>query len=232
VKGTLTRRADELLGLFVPNRCAGCDRGLMRWEKSICLRCAEDLPRNRFHDDQDNAVEQLFRGKLRLQAASAFVKFTPKGHVQRMLHRLKYQADREVGLELGRRMGKEAMASRRFADVEIALAVPLHPRKLLQRGYNQAQVLVDGMCLEWPVRSMGAELLRVSSTSSQTKRGRLDRWLNVKEAFHVADPASLRGKHVLLVDDVITTGATIEACVLALSGIEGLRISVLSCACA
>jgi predicted amidophosphoribosyltransferase len=74
--------------------------------------------------------------------------------------------------------------------------------------------------------------LRVSSTSSQTKRGRLDRWLNVKDPFHVADPASLRGKHVLLVDDVITTGATIEACVLALSGIEGLRISVLSCACA
>ncbi len=202
----------------------------MRWENSICLRCSEELPRTRFHDDDRNAVEQLFRGKIQLHAASAFLKFTPEGRVQHMLHRLKYKGDSDVGLELGRRMGKEAMACRRFADVDVALAVPLHPRKLTQRGYNQAQVLVDGMCSEWPLKTLGTELMRVVRTTTQTKRSRVDRWMNVKEAFHVADPEVLRGKHVLIVDDVITTGATIEACVLALSGIPDLRISVFACA--
>jgi ComF family protein len=232
VSNVLSTRADELLGLFLPNRCAGCDRGLMRWEKSICMRCAEELPRNRFHDDALNPVEQLFRGKLQLQAASAFLKFNPHGSVQHMLHRLKYKADREVGLELGRRMGRDAMGCRRFADVDLALAVPLHPRKQLQRGYNQAQVLVDGLCEEWPIHSMGNELLRVASTRTQTKKGRLDRWTNVKQAFHLARPELLIGKHVLLVDDVITTGATIEACALALGAVPNLRLSVFTCACA
>lgn len=204
----------------------------MRFETGICLRCAEELPRTRFHDDAGNRVEQLFWGRVRLDAASAFLHFTSEGMVQRMLHRLKYKGDDEVGRELGRRMARDVMSSPRFATVDAVLAVPLHPRKLNQRGFNQAQILVDGMREEWPLDSMGDELLRVVRTSTQTKRGRHDRWKNVKEAFQLAHPERLRDLHVLLVDDVITTGATIEACVLALTAVPGIRISVLACACA
>jgi ComF family protein len=223
----------DLAGLFLPRRCSGCDQALMAFEHSLCEECVADLPRLRGHDDPENKVEQVFRGRLRLNAASAFLQFTKNGMVQNMLHRLKYKGDRDLGLELGRRMAADVMSSRRFADVDTALAVPLHPRKQRQRGFNQSQVLVDGMLEVWPLqRTARGELLRVTHTSSQTRRGRLDRWSNVKEAFLLAHPDSLKNAHVLLVDDVVTTGATLEGCAKALAHVPGIRISVLACACA
>lgn len=222
----------DLVGLFLARRCAGCDAALMRNEGAICLGCENELPLTRFHDDAQNAVEQVFKGRVRLEAASALLRFTRDGMVQHMLHRLKYKGDRDVGLELGRRMAHEAMSCRRFAGVDVAIAVPLHAAKLRQRGFNQAQVLVDGMREVWPLKDPGRELLRIVSTRTQTKKGRLERWANVKQAFHLAHPEMLRDAHVLLVDDVVTTGATIEACALALADVPGLRLSVFTCACA
>lgn len=222
----------DLAGIFLPRRCAGCDQGLMSFEHSLCMECVDDLPRLRGHDDPDNKVEQVFKGRVRLHAASAFLQFNKDGMVQHMLHRLKYRGDPGVGLELGRRMAEDVMKSPRFADVDVLLAVPLHRRKEKQRGFNQAQVLVDGMREVWPLREVDTGLLRVVHTSTQTKRGRLARWTNVKAAFQLSDPAALAGAHVLLVDDVVTTGATIEGCALALADVPGIRISVLACACA
>ncbi len=204
----------------------------MRKEDSLCLRCEEELPRTRFHADPQNKVEQLFWGRIPLQAASAYLQFTTGGMVQHMLHRLKYKGDREVGIALGKRMAEDAMACSRFADVDIALPVPLHPQRERARGFNQSQVLVDGMREVWPLKNMERELLRVVSTSTQTKRGRMERWGNVKEAFQLAHPEALRDTHVLLVDDVVTTGATIEGCAKALLHVPGIRISVFTCACA
>ncbi len=222
----------DLAGLFLPRRCAGCDQALLAFEHSICTDCVADLPRLRAHDDPENKVEHVFRGRVQLTAASAFLQFNKGGIVQNMLHRLKYKGDTNVGLELGRRMAEDVMSSRRFADVDIVLAVPLHPKKEKQRGYNQGQILVDGIVEAWPLESMKHQLVRVAHTSSQTKRGRMSRWSNVKEAFHLIDPNALVDKHVLLVDDVVTTGATLEGCALALSTVPGIRISVLTCACA
>lgn len=222
----------DLIGLVLPRCCAGCDRPLMRAENSICLHCLQDLPRTRFHEDPRNRVEQLFHGRLPITAASAFLHFSRDGMVQRMLHRLKYQGDRPTGLELGSRMAMDLMGSARFSTVDAVLAVPLHPRKLHQRGYNQAQVLVDGMREVWPLRDPGAGLLRIVRTATQTRRGRLDRWRNVEEAFRLHDAGALRDAHVLLVDDVVTTGATIEACARQLQEVPGIRISVFTCACA
>ncbi|MBS1936508.1 MAG: ComF family protein [Bacteroidetes bacterium] len=226
------RLLGDVAGIFLPRCCAGCDQVLTRTEEAICGECLADLPRLRAHDNPDNRVEQIFRGRIRLHAASAFLQFTKEGMVQHMLHRLKYQGDTAVGLELGRRMGGEAAQSARFADADVLLAVPLHRNRLRQRGYNQAQVLVDGMHREWPGRRADAGLLRVVHTSTQTRRGRLARWGNVKAAFQLADARALEGAHVLLVDDVVTTGATLEGCALALAGVPGIRISVLACACA
>ena len=220
----------DLAGLFLPRRCAGCDAALMRNEGAICLTCETELPRTRFHEDPDNAVEQVFKGRLRLEAASALLRFSRDGIVQHMLHRLKYKGDRETGMELGRRMAREAMGCRRFAGIDTVIAVPLHPSKMRQRGFNQAQVLVDGLREVWPLKDPGRELLRVVSTRTQTKKGRMERWTNVKQAFELAHPDALRDSHVLLVDDVVTTGATIEACALALAPVPGLRLSVFTCA--
>ena len=204
----------------------------MHFETCLCLLCSEDLPLARFHDDPENRVEQLFKGKVLLSAASAFLLFSRTGMVQHMLHRLKYQNDRQVGLYLGRLMAQDIQTSARFADVDRLLAVPLHPRKEFMRGYNQSQVLVDGMRQVWPIQSIGKDLVRVVRTSTQTRRSRMERWRNVKEAFHVPDPQKLAGKHVLIVDDVVTTGATLEGCIKALSEVPDIRVSVYTAACA
>lgn len=222
----------DLVGLFLPRRCAACDGILYRAEQGICLTCASDLPLLRSHDDPENRVERLFHGKVQLASASAFLIFTKGGKVQRMLHRLKYRGDKEVGLELGRRMAEDVFKSPRFATVDLLMAVPLHPRREKQRGYNQAQVLVDGMASAWPVPTAQNGLLRMAETRTQTRKGRLDRWRNVKEAFHVGEPGVLAGKHILLVDDVVTTGATMEGCVRALQEVPQVRVSILACACA
>lgn len=204
----------------------------MGFEQHLCMICLDDLPRTRFHDDPSNSVEQLFRGKVELVAASAFLYFIPTGKVQRMLHRLKYHHDLQLGLFMGRMMAEDLMTCPRFSSVDCFLPVPLHPRKEHMRGYNQSQVLVDGMRQAWKLPSLGKDLVRVVRTPSQTRRTRLDRWLNVKEAFHIPDPERLRGKHVLVVDDVVTTGATLEGCVIALSAVPEIRISVYTAACA
>lgn len=223
---------NDFIGLFMPRRCSACDQALMNFEHSLCMACVADLPRNRFHDDERNKVEQVFKGRVNVEAASAFLQFSRHGMVQHMLHRLKYRGDRDVGLELGERMAEDVMGSPRFSTVDTVLAVPLHPKKEKQRGFNQSQVLVDGLRAVWPLRSVEEELLRVIRTTTQTKRGRIDRWANVKEAFQLAHPETLRDAHVLIVDDVVTTGATIESCVRALAEVPGIRVSVLACACA
>jgi ComF family protein len=229
---TLGLWAADFAALFLPRRCAGCDTGLMRFEDRLCLACMNDLPRTRFHDDPANRVEQLFWGKVEIASASAFLFFSSSGMVQRMLHRLKYAQDREVGMMLGRLMAEELMVAERFVGVDTLVPVPLHPRKERKRGYNQCQVIVEGMLQAWPVQQTGRELMRVVRTPSQTRKGRLDRWLNVQEAFVVQDVEVLRGRHVMLVDDVVTTGATLEGCIKALSKVPNIRISVCTLACA
>lgn len=232
MRATMARAFHDFAGLFLPRRCGACGQGLRHFEPTLCILCKADLPRTRFHDDPNNRVEELFRGKVRLEAASAFLHFNPSGMVQQMLHRIKYQHDRELGIELGRLMGEDIRTSTRFATVDLLLPVPLHRRKEHMRGYNQSQLLVDGMCEHWPMERMGKGLVRVVRTPSQTRKNRLDRWLNVKEAFHLQDPELLRAKHVLIVDDVVTTGATLEGCVKALETVPEIRISVYTAACA
>lgn len=222
----------DLTALFVPRRCAGCDGTLLRFEECLCTTCLADLPFTRFHDDPANRVEQLFWGKASLAAASALLQFSATGMVQRILHRMKYRQDLETGRYMGRLMGEALKSCPRFSHVDAVIAVPLHPRKQRQRGYNQSRLLVEGILEVWPKEDPHKALQRTAFTASQTKRGRMDRWTNVKEAFAVKDIDVLRDRHVLLVDDVVTTGATIEGCVKALSTIPGTRVSLFTVACA
>jgi ComF family protein len=217
----------DVTGLFLPRHCAGCDEALMAHERALCNACCEDLPRTRFHDDATNPVEQVFWGRVELASATALLYFDKRGSVQRLLHRLKYKGDREIGLELGRRLGSELKAASRFHTVDVVLAVPLHRRKERERGYNQSEVLAEGLREAMGIEPGPQRLERVVHTDSQTRKGRMDRWHNVKHAFQLSGPGSLEGRHVLLVDDVVTTGATLEGCVSTLQElVPGVRVSV------
>src|SRR5690606_13451945 len=152
--------------------------------------------------------------------------FVPGGRVQHILHRLKYKGDRRVGLLLGRLMAEDILASGRFCTVDAILPVPLHPRKERRRGYNQSAVLAQGMREVWHVPVWTDVLVREVRTATQTRRGRLERWRNVRTAFATPRPDVLRDRHVLLVDDVVTTGATLEACAAVLAEVPGTRVSV------
>ncbi len=198
----------------------------------LCTACLADLPLARFHDDPENRVEQLFKGRVNLRAASSFLLFNRSGVAQRLLHRLKYKADTPIGRELGRMMATDIQDSERFKKIDILLAVPLHRSKERRRGFNQSQVIIEGMQQILHLPSLRNELIRIESTGSQTRRGRIARWHNVKEAFAVRDPEKFRDKHILLVDDVVTTGATIEACVNALGTVPGIAVSLYTAACA
>ncbi len=218
--------------LFLPRCCSACDRPLMAHEKAVCLPCMHDLPRTGMHLQAGNRMERLFHGKVVVEAAAALLQFNRRGRVQRMLHRLKYQGDQAVGLELGRWMAEALRSSPRFATVDHVLAVPLHPGRLRQRGYNQSQVLVDGFRELWPLCLPDQGLMRVVRTTTQTRKGRWERWTNVKEAFELGDTRPLAGAHVLLIDDVVTTGATLEGCIRTLLRVPDLRVSVCTAATA
>lgn len=222
----------QVSGLFLPDLCAGCERPLLRHEQSLCRHCLNDLPLTHSIDDPHNRVASLFKGRVELEAAGALLGFDRDGKVQRILHRLKYKGDTGAGLALGRLMGQALKQSEAFSKVDTVMAVPLHRNKVRMRGFNQSQLLVDGLREEWPIRATGHELMRVTRTPSQTRKSRLERWRNVKDAFELAQPGALVGAHLLLVDDVVTTGATLESCIHVLSAVPGIRLSVFAAACA
>lgn len=194
------------------------------------MLCVGDLPYTHAMRDAHNTVARLFWGRVELVGAASLLRFQSGGRVQHILHRLKYKGDRRIGLGLGRMMGEAAKDSPLFNGVDSVMAVPLHRRKERIRGYNQAQLLVNGLCEVWPLQPAGGSLLRVVHTATQTQRGRLERWRNVRTAFKVDDNSLSKGAHVLLVDDVVTTGATLESCAQALLALPGMRVSVLTAA--
>lgn len=224
------RGLHDLIGLILPRCCSGCDNPLDPGERSICRSCAEDLPLARFHADPDNPVARLFHGRARLHAASAYLRFGTGGTVQRLLHALKYRGDKEAGLELGRRMAADCRQHGIFTDVDLLVPVPLHPARQRMRGYNQAAVLAEGMAEIWQVGTATNGLLRTIRTATQTRKDRGQRWTNIAGAFSANAPGNLSGRHLLLVDDVVTTGATLLHCIQALDRTPDVRLSVLTCA--
>lgn len=160
----------------------------------------------------DNPLERLFWGRIDIAAVTSFLYFTKSGITQRMLHRLKYKGAQQVGHKLGHLLGEELKQAKRFEGIEAVVPVPLHPKKERLRGYNQSMTIANGLSEALSIPAYADVLLRNDFTESQTKKGRLERWENVSEAFTCAKPIELAGKKLLLVDDVLTTGATLEAC--------------------
>jgi ComF family protein len=224
--GRLDQWGENLLSLFFPQYCPGCGHTLGRTERAICVKCLARLPRTCMHEQEDNPLEKMLWGRVAALSATAFLHMPRHSLVHRLLHDLKYHQNQEVGKRLGQLFGAELASGRRLAGVDCIIPVPLHPRKQRARGYNQCHCIAEGMTSAMGCAWDGAALVRTKFTQSQTRKHRFERWQNVGEIFRVANPGTLAGRHVLLLDDIITTGATVEACASALTNVPGLRLSV------
>jgi len=216
---------ESLLHLAFPHICEGCGTDRLPHGNYLCLSCISRLPATGYHLHRSNPVEKIFWGRLPLRQATAQYYFSKGGIMQQLLHALKYKGHRELGLYLGRLMGGALAQSSRFASVEALVPLPLYPERERARGYNQADLLCEGISgvLQRPV---WRAVRRVSPTETQTKKSRVERWQNMEGRFEVEQAAALRGKHLLLVDDVVTTGATLESCGAALLQVEGVQLSI------
>lgn len=218
--------ATDLGALFFPKYCSSCNRNLMHYEKAVCMHCLTHLPRLQMSDESGNTVEKLFWGRIELEAATAFLSMPRNGISHRLIHRLKYHGDQEVGERLGALFAHELLEAERMKGIDVIVPVPLHPKKLHIRGYNQCDCIARGMAETLGVEVSLNNLTRVHFNATQTRRGRVSRWTNVKDIFWVREPEKFENKRILLIDDVITTGATIEACAMALLKINGVQLSV------
>jgi ComF family protein len=217
---------NDFLGLIFPLSCAACGNVLLKNEKIICLSCNYHLPRTNFHFDQNNPVAVIFWGRVRIENATAFYFFNKASRFRRLIHELKYKGRKDIGIELGRIFGYEMMASGGFRLIDMVIPVPLHKKKQKKRGFNQSECIARGISEAMKRPLNNSSVIRSVHSSTQTRKTRYDRWLNVEGIFRVTDPQLLTGKHILLVDDVVTTGATIEACATAILEVEETKVSV------
>ena len=212
--------------MLFPELCSACGESLMANEKLICTECRFTLPYTNFHLQKDNLVAKSFWGKTDLQAAYALFYFSKGGKVQNLIHQLKYKGIKQLGNALGNMTGNQLIGNEIFKTVDIVIPVPLHKSRLRKRGYNQSGHFAAGIAEAMHLQIEQKNLVRLNATSTQTHKSRFDRFRNMQEVFSVKDPEKLKHKHILLVDDVITTGATLEACAVQLLKIEGVKLSI------
>lgn len=219
-------------GLIYPDLCAVCDSPLMHGEEVLCTRCSYKLPRTRNWNESDNEVAKIFWGRVYLLHACSFFYFRKGSRYQKLLHKLKYADRKDIGRYLGQQFGRELLAVDQLSNISAIIPVPLHPKKLRKRGYNQSEWIALGLSDTMSIPIITNALQRIVYTETQTRKGRLERWDNVSEVFAIAHKEKIKGKHILLVDDVVTTGATLEACAQVLITEGECEVSVATLACA
>lgn len=225
--------ASDFAGLFFPNLCAACNGHLLRGEVAICTACIIACPRTFDEQDPvDNPAARVFWGRIQLQGAASLFVFTKGGKVQELIHNLKYNGRKDAGIAAGKLFGNDIKDLTPFNTIDAVIPVPLHRDKFVKRGYNQAACFGDGLATALNVPMYEHGMLRLSATETQTRKNRTERWDNVEDVFTINKKINLKGKHILLVDDVITTGATIEACAIPILELEGTKLSVISLASA
>jgi ComF family protein len=224
----------DLAGLFFPQACLACHEPLVSGEAQLCTACRTELPYTDYHllPPASNPLARRFWGKLPVRYTLSYLRFLRHGRVQQLLHQLKYQGQSQVGNALGQLYGAELAAAGFGHEFGLIVPVPLHRRKLARRGYNQAEAFATGLAAMLPCPSAAHALRRTEHTASQTRKGRAERWRNVATVFEVAEPSAVTGRHILLVDDVLTTGATLEACGAALLAAGASAVSIATIACA
>ncbi len=218
---------DSFLHLLFPHVCTGCGNDILNEETVLCMRCIDAMPETNFEIHPNNPVEKTFWGRLPLVGATAQFYFTKESLMQHLMHQFKYKGDKDLGFQLGRIMGEQILKSGRF-PVDALIPLPLFPAKQKRRGYNQATVLCEGMAAAMHIPVLDKAITRPQHTETQTKKGRIERWKNMEGKFILSEPEAIKNKHLLLVDDVVTTGATFEACGNELLKAENVTLSLAS----
>ena len=221
-----------LLNIFFPEVCLTCQLQLIDNEKYLCTACRHKLPLTNYHLDNNNFLSKLFYGRAKIETGTALLHFEKKVITQQLMHQLKYREHQQIGTFLGVWLGKELKQCEAYSNVDLVIPVPLHKKKLRSRGYNQ----VSKFALEI-ANALGADyeedvLIKVTNTASQVTKNRFARWTGKDDLFALNMAEKISGKHILLVDDIITTGATLEACIQELNKAENIKISIATMAIA
>lgn len=226
---SLIKFLESFISLFFPRICLTCESSLSGNEKILCTSCRMSLPETGYHLPGSNPVEELFVGRLKVEKAISLLFFDKGSKYRKLIHQLKYKGRKEAGIFLGQLLGSR-IAESNMPAIDLIVPVPLHPARLRRRGYNQSTIIAEGIAsvLNKPIHDKA--LRRIKYTSTQTRRGRYDRWKNVEGLFECSNPHSIENKHILLVDDVVTTGSTLEAAGSSLLKHEGVRLSVATAA--
>lgn len=220
----------DFASLFFPNYCLACNNTLVKGEEIVCTSCMTEMPQTDYHLYRENTLQTRMALRIPVVYAMAFFKFAKSSRVQHLLHNLKYKNHPEIGVMLGKVYGTKLIDSGLSSEFDLILPVPLHESRKRKRGYNQSAKFADGLSQKLNIPFTDSLLTRAVNTQTQTRKTRLNRWQNVSDVFQIKDNNEIKGKHILLVDDVITTGATIEACGQKLleNGCEKLSIACLA----
>jgi len=217
---------EGLIHLFYPHLCEGCSKPLTKQERVLCIGCEALLPETGHDTIADNDAAMRFAGRVPFMKAASFAYFTNDGLLQHMVHGLKYNNKQDIGLYLGEHWGRRLMASGWVGGIDVIVPVPLHPAKLAKRGYNQSLLIAQGISEATGIPVHDKLLLRTRNTETQTNKTRTERVNNMSGAFAIAAQKDLAGKHILLCDDILTTGATMESCAVALQAEKSVKISL------
>lgn len=220
----------DFFSLFYPRICAACLGNLSAQEQCLCVSCQYSLPKTETYNNRDNVISKLFWGRADIEIATSYYFFYTGSKIQQLVHRLKYKGQKQVGVYIGEQFGKELKQSALYNSIDVIMPVPLHSKKLKIRGYNQSEYFGSGLGKSMNIKMDTSSLVRIQQSATQTKKTRYERWENVEGVFSINKRDALINKHILLVDDVITTGATIGACANTLLQVKGVKVSVASIA--
>lgn len=210
--------------------CFGCNARLNRGEKLLCTVCRHELPLTEYNFNVENGVDRIFYGRINIKKASSFLHFTEQGIVKNLIHQLKYRNQEQIGSFLGDWYGQVLKENGFLKNIDYVVPVPLHKKKLKTRGYNQVALFAQRIAEHIDAVYLENNLIKTANTRTQTKKNRLSRWYDNRSLYEIIEPQLLKNKNILLVDDVITTGATMEICGQTLMKIEGISIYITSMA--
>lgn len=216
----------DFLDLLFPRLCNFCETALLPSETVLCTSCLHSLPLLQNHLEKDNETEKIFYGRIPIENAASLLLFEKKGITQKLIHNLKYKGQQEIGSFFGSWLGEELKKKQRFEGIAAVIPVPLHKNKLKKRGYNQVEKFGREIASALQVPYLDQVLLKRSASKTQTLQKRFARWGSIGETFEVEGPEAITDAHILLVDDLVTTGATLEACSEKLLQIPGIKISI------